>query len=145
MTFTPYLSFQGECAEAFAFYGEVFGATPALNRFSEIPPGQDMPPLPEEMNGWIMHGQIVTGDGSILMGADMPSQFGGQRQAGVSVAVWRADASEAQALFERLAEGGEITMPFAETFFSTGFGMCRDRFGTAWMVMTGDPAEAQSS
>ena len=25
-------------------------------------------------------------------------------------------------------------MPFAKTFFSKGFGMCVDKFGTPWMV-----------
>ncbi|TKW66401.1 MAG: VOC family protein [Paracoccus denitrificans] len=142
MTFTPYLSFQGQAADAFTFYGEVFGATPVLNRFSDIPEGEGMPPLPDEMKSWIMHAQITRDDGAMLMGADMPPQFGGQKQAGVSVSVWRAEAAEAQALFDKLADGGEVTMPFSETFFSKGFGMCRDRFGTTWMVTTGDPAQA---
>ncbi|MFD1794831.1 VOC family protein [Paracoccus aurantiacus] len=143
MNFTPYLSFQGQAADAFTFYGKVFGGTPVLNRFSDIPAGGDMPPLPEEQRNWVMHAQLTLDDGAILMGADMPPQFGGQKQAGVSVAVWRADAEGAKALFEQLAEGGEVTMPFSETFFSKGFGMCRDRFGTAWMVSTGDPAVPQ--
>ncbi len=148
MSFTPYLSFQGQAAEAFAFYGKVFGATPVLNRFSDIPPGPDMPPLPDEQKNWVMHAQIVTGDGAILMGADMPPQFGEKDADGNpqpearadSVAVWRADAADAKTLFAQLSEGGKVTMPFAETFFSKGFGMCRDRFGTSWMVSTGDPA-----
>lgn len=140
MSFTPYLSFNGDCAEAFAFYGQIFGANPTLHRFSDIPPGEGMPPLPDEQKNFIMHAQIVTPEGAMLMGADMPPQFGGQKQQGVSISVWRADAADAQALFDKLAEGGEVTMPFAETFFAKGFGMCRDRFGTAWMVTTGDPA-----
>lgn len=140
MSFTPYLSFQGEAADAFAFYGELFGATPALSHFSEIPPGGDMPPLPEEQQNWVMHAQLVLDDGAMLMGADMPPQMGGQKQAGVAVAIWRNDADDARSLFDKLAEGGAVTMPFSKTFFSDGFGMCQDRFGTSWMVMTGDPA-----
>lgn len=143
MSFVPYLSFQGRCAEAFAFYGEVFGAAPVLNRFADIPAGGDMPPLPEEQRDWIMHAQLLTPDGAMLMGADMPPQFGGKPQQGVSVSVWRADAAASRALFEALAEGGEVTMPFTDTFFAKGFGMCRDRFGTAWMVSTGDPTQAR--
>ncbi|WBU64070.1 VOC family protein [Paracoccus aerodenitrificans] len=142
MSFVPYLSFQGQCAEAFAFYGDVFGAKPVLSPFSDIPEGGDMPPLPEEQQGWILHAQLVTGDGAMLMGADMPPQFGGKPQAGVSVGVWKGDAGEAQALFDRLADGGEVIMPFSQTFFAEGFGMCRDRFGTSWMVSTGDPTAA---
>ena len=137
MSFTPYLSFQGQAAEAFAFYGKVFGATPVLNRFSDIPPGPDMPPLPDEQKNWVMHAQIVTGDGAILMGADMPPQFGGVAQAGVSIAVSRADEAAGRALFEALAQGGRVTMPYGATFFAGGFGMCVDRFGTSWMVSHG--------
>ena len=105
MPFIPYLSFQGQCAEAFAFYGEVFGATPQTSPFSEAPPDTGMPELPSEQQGWLMHAQIDTPDGT-LMGADMPPQFGGVPQAGVSISVSRGDEGAAQALFDRLADGG---------------------------------------
>ena len=136
MPFIPYLSFQGQCAEAFAFYGEVFGATPQTSPFSEAPPDPGMPELPPEQQGWLMHAQIDTPDGT-LMGADMPPQFGGVPQAGVSISVSRGDEGAAQALFDRLADGGTVTMPYGPTFFAGGFGMCTDRFGTSWMVSHG--------
>lgn len=139
MTFTPYLGFQGQCAEAFAAYAAIFGGTPTLMRFTDLPEA-DRPPLDEAQRDWIMHGELVTPTGARLMGADMPVQFGGQVQAGVCVAVSRPTAADARAVFDRLAEGGSMQMAFGPTFFSTGFGMCRDRFGTAWMVDTGDPA-----
>ena len=44
------------------------------------------------------------------------------------------DAGEAKRVFEALAEGGNVTQPLIETFFSPAFGMCTDRFGTPWMV-----------
>ncbi|AGT09077.1 VOC family protein [Paracoccus aminophilus] len=140
MQFTPYLSFQGQCAEAMAFYGEVFGAKPELLSFSSMPDAPDMPGLPDEQKNWIMHGEIRLPDGAALMGADMPPQYGGQKQAGVSVAVSFATAEKAQAIFDQLARGGETTMPFTATFFSPGFGMTKDRFGTSWMVMTAEAA-----
>lgn len=136
MPFIPYLSFQGQCAEAFAFYGEVFGATPQTSPFSEAPADSGAPPLPPEQQDWLMHAQIDTPDGT-LMGADMPPQFGGVAQAGVSISVTRGDDAAAQALFERLAQGGEVAMPYGPTFFAKGFGMCTDRFGTSWMVSHG--------
>ena len=136
MPFVPYLSFQGQCAEAFAFYGKVFGAKPETSPFSEIPADAQAPELTPEQKGWLMHAQIVTPDG-VLMGADMPPQYGGVPQAGVSISVTRDDAAAALALFERLAEGGRIAMPYGPTFFAKGFGMCTDRFGTSWMVSHG--------
>jgi PhnB protein len=33
-------------------------------------------------------------------------------------------------------------MPFGQTFWSPGFGMCVDKFGTPWMVDTAQPAQA---
>lgn len=140
MSFTPYLSFQAECAEAFMTYGQIFGVTPQLHRFSDMPDADNMPPLPDEQKGWIMHARLLTPEGSLLMGEDMPPQFGGTTQSGVSVSFWKTRPEDARALFERLSEGGKITMPFSETFFSKGFGMCCDRFGTNWMISTGDPA-----
>ena len=136
MPFIPYLSFQGQCADAFAFYGEFFGATPLTSPFSEAPPGPDMPELPPEQQNWLMHAQIDTPDGT-LMGADMPPQFGGVPQAGVSISVTRDDDAAGRSLFERLAQGGTVSMPYGPTFFAKGFGMCTDRFGTSWMVSHG--------
>ena len=48
MPFIPYLSFQGQCAEAFAFYGRVFGATPQTHAFADMPADSGAPPLPPE-------------------------------------------------------------------------------------------------
>ena len=132
MPFIPYLNFAGRCAEAFAFYGEVFGGTPEVMLFRDAP-REGMPPIPPEREGWAIHAQLACADG-VLMGSDAPPEFGGKPMQGVSVSVSRRDPAEAQALFARLAEGGTVTMPFGETFFSPGFGMCVDRFGTSWMI-----------
>lgn len=143
MSFVPYLNFPGHAAEAFAAYAEIFGGRLETSRFSDIPADAGVPALPEEQQGWLMHARLETADGAVLMGSDAPPQFAdptepdGHRQSGVSVAVTRPDAAAARALFARLAEGGTVTMPFGETFFAQGFGMCRDRFGTHWMVSIG--------
>lgn len=136
MKFTPYLSFQGQCAQAMAHYAEIFGATPQLLRFSSMAGQPGMPELPPELQDWVMHGEITLPDGNMLMGADMPAQYGGEAQAGVSVALSFDEIAQARDIFERLAKDGTVTMPFGETFFSAGFGMAKDRFGTSWMVMT---------
>ena len=48
----------------------------------------------------------------------------------------RGDAGEGRALYDRLSDGGEVIDPYGEKFFSPGFGMVRDRYGTHWMIMT---------
>ena len=74
MQFTPYLNFDGNCAEAFAFYAKLFGASIVhQSTFAEVPPSADMPPLPESAKGRIMHVQLQLKDQS-LMGSDaMPT------------------------------------------------------------------------
>ncbi|KGJ14676.1 VOC family protein [Paracoccus sanguinis] len=142
--FVPYLMFPGHAAQAFAAYAEIFGGTLETSRFSDIPPGAGAPELPAEQRDWLMHARLEAADGGVLMGSDAPPQFAdptepdGQRQSGVSVAVSRPDPASARILFDRLAAGGDVTMPFGETFFAKGFGMCRDRFGTHWMISAAD-------
>ena len=68
MPFIPYLSFQGQCAEAFAFYGRVFGATPQTHAFADMPADSGAPPLPPEQQGWLMHAQIDKSANRLTMG-----------------------------------------------------------------------------
>jgi PhnB protein len=44
-------------------------------------------------------------------------------------------AADADKLFNALADGGQVQMPLAKTFFSPCFGMVADRFGVSWMVI----------
>jgi PhnB protein len=51
------------------------------------------------------------------------------------------DPASARAAFDRLAgEGGHVIEAFGPTFFSPGFGMVKDRFGTHWII-SAMPAE----
>ncbi|NEM04407.1 VOC family protein, partial [Escherichia coli] len=54
---------------------------------------------------------------------------------GISLALSPASEAEAQRLFNALADGGQVQMPLAKTFFSQAFGMVADRFGVPWMVV----------
>jgi PhnB protein len=50
------------------------------------------------------------------------------------------DTARAEGIFGALADGGTVTMPFAETFWAARFGMLVDKFGTPWMVNCDRPA-----
>lgn len=137
MAFMPYIHFSGNCAEAMAFYVEVFGGTDLqLMRYSEAPPGGGMPP-----SDTIMHAQFSVG-GAILMASDFPPGMGEKQQA-MSVMIDPATVAEARRVYDRLAEGGDVIMPFGPTFWSPGFGMMRDRFGTHWIIGAQPEAGAQ--
>jgi PhnB protein len=107
-------------------------------------PMSDMPsdqPIPAEQADLVMHAALTFED-NLLMGSDDPTGgFDGVR--GMSVNYSVADIAEAQRVFQALADGGEVVMPIAETFWSPMFGMCVDRFGTPWMVNA--EAQEQSS
>jgi len=139
MQFTPYLNFDGNCAEAFAFYAKLFGGTiDYQGTFGEMPPSEGMPPIPESAKNRIMHVHLKIKEQS-LMGSDaMPgldaSCGGYQAPQGLWVSIHAADMAEGRRLFDALAQGGQIVMPFEATFWSPGFGMARDRFGTPWMI-----------
>ena len=50
------------------------------------------------------------------------------------MSIQAADVAEGKRLFDALAQGGQTVMPYAPTFWSPGFGMTTDRFGTPWLV-----------
>lgn len=134
MPLAPYLHFQGSCAGAIAFYAKVFDdPAPVIMRYSEAPGAA--PPNGEDR---VMYAHVNTGEGN-LMASDFPPGEPGDRQAAVSVSLSYRDPGHAEAIFQGLCEGGEVIMPWAETFFAKGFGMVKDRFGTHWMVMIDTP------
>lgn len=136
MTFSPYLFFSGDCASAFARYQEIFGGDLQVMKMGDAPEGAGMPGASPDM---IMHASLTVGS-SLLMGSDDPSGDGGPK-VGSAVSYTGSSADAANKVFDALSDGGEVTMPFSETFWSKGFGMCTDRFGVPWMVSAPDASE----
>ncbi|MCB1334170.1 MAG: VOC family protein [Roseivivax sp.] len=130
----PYLHFQGDCREAMTLYQQVFGGELQLMGYDAFP-GEAL----EGGEGRVMHGRLVTKDHGILMGSDFRDGMGDPQKA-VSITVATETEAEARRLYDALGDGGDVIMPYAATFFSAGFGMMRDRFGTHWMLMA--PPEA---
>ena len=132
---TPYLFFRGECRAALELYADVFGGEiEAMMPYSELPPGDDTA-VPPEMASWIMHGTLLWPDGGRLMASDT-LDADHPRMEGASISMALPDVDAGRRAFERLAEGGEIGMPYESTFWAPGFGTLRDRFGTRWMITT---------
>jgi PhnB protein len=115
-----YLFFDGTCAEAMRFYERVLrGKLEILMTNAEAPAPAQVPPGNEKR---IMHARLVL-DGRPYEGMK-----------GFSLSVSYPTVAEAKKIFDQLADGGEVRMPFQETFWAKGFGMLVDRFGTPWMV-----------
>ena len=124
----PYISFEDNAREAMTFYHEVLGGTLEMNTFGEY--GTTEEPLASQ----VMHSMLETEDGLTLMGADTPP--GMERQTGnnITVSLSGDDRDLLRERFEKLAEGGTITMPLEKQMWGDEFGQLTDRFGVAWMV-----------
>ena len=132
MNIIPHLNFDGQCKEAFEFYAELLdGEIKFSMTWGEMPGADQFPP---ETHKLIMHTTLEV-DGDFIMGADSrPGSY--TEPKGITVSIGVKDKDKAERVFNALCEGGKVTMPFAETFWSSGFGMCVDRFGIPWMVNT---------
>jgi PhnB protein len=130
MQLNPYLSFKGECEEAFRFYQQCLGGTMQFKMTWGESPMADQ--VPKEFGGKIVHASLVVGE-TVLLGADSPpDQY--EEPRGISITITAKDVGEGERLFRSLSKGGRVTMTFQKTFWSPGFGMLVDRFGIPWMV-----------
>jgi PhnB protein len=134
MAYRPYLFFGGNCREAFTRYKEVLGGELTLLSLKDVP-GETPSP---EIADMIMHAALVDGD-NVLMGSDDPMSTDFGPVQGMMVSYDATDLDHANRVFDALAEGGTVTQKVEPTFFSVGFGMCTDRFGTPWMIVGPDP------
>jgi len=134
---TPHLHFRGNCREAFQFYAATFGGEVVFAMtYGEAPGGKPAP----EVSGQIAHARVDLGD-QCLLGCDVTGERYAKPQ-GFNLMAHAAQPEEAERLFNRLADGGSVTMPVQETFWAHRFGICTDRYGTPWMVNCPKPAEA---
>jgi PhnB protein len=133
MDIEPYLTFDGNCEEALEFYSKCLGGKlTIMMRYAGSP--MDTPELPAQWKNKVMHATLEA-DGKHLMASDnMPGRpFKGYSGITVSVNIPK-DAARGKQVFDALAQGGRIEMPFQKTFWGARFGMLTDRFGVPWMV-----------
>ena len=134
-----YLTFDGNTADALAFYAQCLGGKVLFSMtWGESPMAADMP---AEAKNKIMHSTFEA-RGHKLMAADAPPGYPFEGYKGFALSVQSNDVKEGEQLFKALSAGGKVTMPFAPTFWAAGFGMLVDKFGVSWMVNCESPAGA---
>jgi PhnB protein len=137
-TLNPYLGFRDNAREALTFYQSVFGGELALSTFGEFQASED----PAEAEK-IMHGMLTTPKGLILMGSDTPNSMEASTGSSISISLSGDDEAELRGYWDKLAgDGGTVTVPLEKAPWGDTFGMCTDRFGTAWLVNVNNPAHA---
>lgn len=136
-TVNVYLTFNGNCEEAFNFYKSVFGGEfPYVGKFNDMPPQEGMPAMSEADGNRIMHVTLPISKETCLMGSDTGGEWASSFKQGnnYSVSINAESREEADTLFNGLSSGGQVTMPMDNTFWGSYFGMFTDKFGINWMV-----------
>ena len=134
MQVQPYLSFEGRCDEAIDFYRSALGAeVTMLMRFRDSPEPMAPGMIPLGAEGKVMHAALRIGEATVLVS---DGRCRGQAAFhGIALSLWVPDEAAADRRFAALADGGQVQMPLARTFFSPRFGMLSDRFGVGWMIV----------
>lgn len=133
----PYLNFDGDGQEAAHFYADVLdGELVGMMTYGEAQDAgtEDMP---EKVKDMVMNAQIDLKNGDSLMISDVPSGMGMptfQKGNNVSVTVFFDEIEEARAVFNKLVEGGAVSMELQETFWSPLYGSLVDKFGIDWQI-----------
>lgn len=136
ITVNPYLTFAGNCEEAFTFYKSVFGGQfQFIGRYKDVP-APDRQIFPSGGDEKIMHISLPISKETILMGCDNLETSGEETRFSnnISLTINTGSKDEADRIFNTLSEGGQIKMTMNETFWGAYFGMFTDKFGIHWMI-----------
>jgi len=126
------LIFNGQTEEVFEFYKSIFGTEYiSFQRMKDMP---GAPPMSAEDGEKVLYASLPVGS-SVLMGMDMPAQRG-QVNLGTNFmpSLQTSSEEETTEIFNKLSEGGTITMPLGHQFWGSFFGMVTDKFGIQWML-----------
>lgn len=123
----PYLRFDGNAREAMEFYRDVLGGELSTSLFSDF---SDDPSVADK----VMHAQLETDGGLTLMASDVPP--GSEHRPGNNIAISLSgdDADALRGYWERLSDGGQVTVQLEKQMWGDEYGSCVDRFGVEWMV-----------
>lgn len=134
---STYLNFRRNTEEAFNFYKTVFNSDfmGDISRFRDIPPSENMPPLPEEDRDLIMNIALPILGGHLLMGTDAPESMGFRVNFGnnIYITLHPDTREETQRLFNALSQGGTVEQELQDMFWGDYYGSLKDRFGVQWM------------
>src|SRR5690349_18123257 len=112
MVVTPYLHFEGKAEEALNFYKDAFdGEIGRISRYKDGPMQVD-----EDWKEKIMHARLNFGK-SMIMVSDGPKEFKTTVNGNIQLSVEFDDEQKMEEVFNKLAEGGKITLPLAKQFW----------------------------
>ncbi len=125
------LNLAGNALEAIRFYCGIFNVKPEYFTYADMPPDPDFP-VTAELKDKVMHSEITLGPDQSLMITDNPFPEAENMGNVFSLCLLLETEAELRRLFTALEPGGKVIMPAGPTFWSTCFGMLRDRYGVTW-------------
>ena len=130
MQMNAYLSFKGDCEEAFRCYERTFGGQlGTIFRYAGSPMAGD---VPADWQDKVMH-TTLTVDGQVLNGGDVaPNLF--ERPQGFSMSITMKSEADTERVYSELAKDGRVIMALQKTFWAARFGHVVDRFGIPWLI-----------
>jgi len=117
MKVNPYLSFNGNCAEAVAVYEKAFGVKAVVEMCKEV-------------KNAVVHAEFEI-DGNVIMLFDFEGVTVGDNVM-ITILFDKTEKAKAEKAFDVLAKGGEVIMPLGKTEWSEYFGLLTDKFGVKW-------------
>ena len=134
----PYLFFNGSCEQALEFYRKALGAeVQFMMRYKDSPEPPQPGMVPPGFERKIMHCSFRVGQTTVMASDGCSAEKAGFQGFFLSLSV--PSETEADRAFAALADGGQVRMPLAKTFWSPRFGMVVDRFGIGWMISVPGP------
>lgn len=135
MVIQPYLFFSGNCEQAVNFYVQQLGATlEMMMRYKEMPE-EAKQGNPQDVNPEsIMHARLLIGETALMASDGCPQEGADAPHKGFALSLNPSTVDQGRELFEKLSQGGQVTMPYQSTFWAKGFGMLTDQFGVNWMI-----------
>jgi len=137
-TLNPYLNFRGTARDAMTFYQTALGGELTVSSFDDF--GAQ---VGEGEGGLVMHSQLSTPSGFLLMASDVPSHMDYTRGVNdYSVSLSGDDDAELTGYWQKLSEGATISQPLEKAPWGDSFGMLTDKFGIVWLVNISGAAAA---
>lgn len=130
----PYLTFNGNCAEAMSFYGQALGAEPVLMTFRQS--GMDV--------DGIMHASIASPAGHHIFASDHVEGMGEYTPGtNVQISLSGDDDEALRGYWDALSADGMVTIPLQAQIWGDTYGQFVDKFGIIWHInIAGAAAQA---
>ena len=134
MKLLPYLNFNGNCAQAIAFYEKAFGAKAMVLCYKDALKYDPTCKIDKGKEKWVMHANMNLTDGEMIQFADC-EENGKAVGTNICLQLTYNTADEVRLIFNALKSGGRIICDAQPTFYSPMYAELVDKFGIRWSIM----------